>query len=117
VRPRPSLIRPTLKPVPIVAGVVALALFWLTRPIWHGIVMFFWTSPLAWLPPIVALGAGLYMLRRSRRGWKTLDDLREGVRPPNWLIGFPIGAFFLFIFGGALQAPLVERSMYKATEY
>jgi hypothetical protein len=107
----------TAKPVPIVAGVVALALFWLTRPIWHGIVMFFWTAPLAWLPPIAAVVAGLYMLRRSRRGWKTLDDLREGVRPPNWLIGFPIAAFLLFIFGGALQAPLIERSMYKATEY
>jgi hypothetical protein len=107
----------TLSPVPIVVGIVALGLFWLTRPLWHGIVMFFWTAPLAWLPPIVAIGAGLYMLRRSRRGWKTLDDLREGVRPPNWLIAFPVGAFFLFIFGSALQTPLVERSMYKATTY
>jgi hypothetical protein len=107
----------TPKPVPIVVGVIALALLWLTRPIWHGIVMFFWTAPLAWLPPILALGGGLYMLRRSRRGWKTLDDLREGVRPPNWLIAFPIAAFILFIFGGSLQAPLVERSMYKATSY
>jgi hypothetical protein len=105
------------KPVPIIVGVVVLALFWLTRPIWHGIVMFFWTAPLAWLPPIAAIGAGFYMLRRSRRGWKTLDDLREGVRPPNWLIAFPIAAFLLFIFGGSLQAPLVERSMYNATNY
>jgi len=107
----------TPKPIPIVAGVVVLALFWLTRPIWHGIVMFFWTAPLAWLPPIAAIAGGVYMFRRSRRGWKTLDDLREGVRPPNWLIGFPIAAFLLFIFGGALQAPLVERAMYKATDY
>jgi hypothetical protein len=105
------------RPVPIVVAIVVLVFLWLTRPIWHGIVMFFWTAPLAWLPPIAAIGVGLYMLRRSRRGWKTLDDLRDGVRPPTWLAAFPVAAFFLFIFGSALQAPLTERAMFKATTY
>jgi hypothetical protein len=98
-------------------AVVAVVLLWLTRPIWHGLVMFFWTAPLAWLPSVAVLGAGVYLLRRSRRGWKTLEDLREGVRPPTWLAAFPVAAFFLFVFMSALQQPLVERSIYTHSTY
>ena len=57
------------------------------------------------------------MLRRSRRGWTTLEDLREGVRPPTWLLVFPVLAFFTFVFGAALQAPLVGRAIVKNTTY
>jgi hypothetical protein len=87
------------------------------RPIWHGLAMFVWTAPLVWLPLVIVLTVGLVLLRRSRRGWNTLEDLRDGVRPPTWLIGFPILAFFLLIFGGALQGPLVGRAIVKATTY
>jgi hypothetical protein len=105
------------RPVPVVLGLVGLVLLWLVRPIWHGIAMMFWTAPLVWLPPIALLGFGAYMLRRSRRGWTTLEDLREGVRPPTWLLVFPVLAFFTFVFGAALQAPLVGRAIVKNTTY
>jgi hypothetical protein len=110
-------VRRIRRPVPIVAGVVALAVLWLVRPIFHGLAMFFWTEPLAWLPPVAVLVAGLVLLRRSRRGWKTLDDLREGMRPPPYLIAFPVVAFVLFILGTSLQAPLVSRALFNATTY
>ena len=71
-----------LRPVPIVSGVVALVVLWLVRPLWHGVAMFFWTGPIVWLPPVVVLAVGAYLLRRSRRSWTTLEDLRAGVRPP-----------------------------------
>jgi hypothetical protein len=106
-----------VRPAPIVAAIVALAVLWLIRPIWHGLAMFFWTAPIVWLPPLVLLGAGAVLLRRSRRSWTTLDDLRTGVRPPVWLIAFPVAAFVLFVFGAALRGPLVGRAMVKATTY
>ncbi|MEA2285150.1 MAG: hypothetical protein QOJ21_1193 [Solirubrobacteraceae bacterium] len=106
-----------LRPVPIALGVVALLGLWVVRPIWHGLAMFAWTAPLVWLPLVVVLAVGLFLLRRSRRGWNTLEDLREGVRPPTWLIAFPILAFFLLIFGGSLQGPLVGRAIVNATTY
>jgi hypothetical protein len=107
----------TFRPVPIAAGVVALVLLWVVRPIWHGLAMFFWTAPIVWLPPILVLAAGAVLLRRSRRSWTTLDDLRTGVRPPAWLLAFPAIAFFVFVFGAALQGPLVGRAIVKATTY
>jgi hypothetical protein len=106
-----------LRPVPIVSGLIALVVLWLVRPLWHGLAMFVWTSPLVWLPPLVVLGAGAYLLRRSRRSWTTLEDLKQGVRPPVWLAAFPIVAFFLFLASGSLQAPLVGRAIVSATDY
>ena len=106
-----------LRPVPIALGVVAVLGLWVVRPLWHGLAMFAWTAPLVWLPLVVVLAVGLFLLRRSLRGWNTLEDLREGVRPPTWLVGFPILAFFLLIVGGALQGPLVGRAIVKATTY
>jgi hypothetical protein len=114
---RPALRPIPIGPVPIVLGIVALIGLWLVRPIWHGLAMMFWTAPLVWLPPLALLAAGGYMLRRSRRGWTTLEDLREGVRPPTWLLVFPVLAFFTFVFGAALQAPLVGRAIVKNTNY
>ncbi|MEA2150423.1 MAG: hypothetical protein QOD69_2253, partial [Solirubrobacteraceae bacterium] len=98
---------PKVHPARIVATIVVLVVLWLIRPIWHGLAMFFWTAPIVWLPPLVLLGAGAILLRRSRRSWTTLDDLRTGVRPPVWLIAFPVVAFVLFVFGAALRGPLV----------
>jgi hypothetical protein len=57
------------------------------------------------------------LLRRSQRSWTTLEDLRTGVRPPTWLFAFPALAFVLFIFGAALNGPLVGRAIVKATTY
>jgi hypothetical protein len=106
-----------LRPIPIALALVVLAVLWFTRPIWHGIVMFFWTAPLVWLPPIALLALGWWLVRRSRRSWTTLEELRQGVRPPVRLVAFPIAAFFVFIFASGLNGPLVERSIVGATTY
>jgi hypothetical protein len=112
---RPQL--PNVHPLPIAMAIVALVLLWLVRPIWHGLAMFFWTAPIVWLPPLLLLAAGGVLFRRSRHSWTTLEDLRTGVRPPVWLAVFPALAFVVFIFGAALQGPLVGRAMVKATTY
>ena len=99
--------------VALVVGV----LLWLVRPLWHGIAMLIWTGPILWLPPLVTLAVGLYLLRRSRRSWRTLADLENAGRPPAWLAAFPVLAFLLFILGGALSAPLVGRAIVTNTTY
>jgi hypothetical protein len=104
-------------PIPIVAGIVVLVVLWLVRPIWHGLAMFFWTAPIVWFPPLALLAVGALLFRRSRRSWTTLEDLRSGVRPPAWLLAFPILAFVVFIFGAALNGPLVGRAIVNATNY
>ena len=106
-----------INPVVVVAVVVALVVLWLVRPMWHGIALFFWTAPFVWLLPLVLLGIGAYLLRRSQRSWTTLDDLRSGVRPPQWLIVFPVAALLVFVLGAALSGPLVQRSIVKHTTY
>jgi hypothetical protein len=108
---------PRARAVPIVFAIVALVALWLVRPIWHGLAMFVWTEPLVWLPPVALLVAGGVLLRRSQRNWTTLEDLRTGVRPPTWLLAFPALAFVLFIFGAALNGPLVGRAIVDATTY
>jgi hypothetical protein len=108
---------PRARAVPIVFAIVALVVLWLVRPIWHGLAMFVWTEPLVWLAPAALLVAGAALLRRSQRSWTTLEDLRTGVRPPTWLFAFPALAFVLFIFGAALNGPLVGRAIVKATTY
>ena len=90
---------------------------WLVRPIGHGLVLFFWTAPLVWVPPVLLLLAGYIILRRRRRSWMTLEELRQGVRPPGWLLAFPVLAFVLLILGGALQNALLNRSIVEATTY
>ena len=52
-------------PVLIVLLLVLLFLWWV-RPIFHGLVMFFYTSPIVWLPPIAILAIG-FGVRRFRR--------------------------------------------------
>jgi len=104
-------------PIPIVLGVVALVVLWLVRPLWHNLAMFFWTAPVVWLPPLLLLAVGAVLFRRSRRSWTTLEDLRSGVRPPVWLIAFPLLAFALFVLGAALNGPLVGKAIVGATDY
>ena len=106
-----------INPMIAIAVVVVLAVLWLVRPIWHGLAMFAWTKPFVWLGPLVLLGIGALLLRRSQRSWATLDDLRSGVRPPPWLIAFPIAAFVLFILGASLSGPLVQRAIVSNTTY
>jgi hypothetical protein len=84
---------------------------------WHGLAMFFWTAPIVWFPPLVALVVGAVLLRRSRRNWRTLADLQAAPRKAARLIAFPLLAFVLLIFGAALHAPLVGRAMVNATQY
>ena len=110
---RPSAVRP----VQLVVALVALAVLWLVRPIWHGLAMFFWTQPIVWLPPLLLLAVGALLLRRSRRSWRTLEDLRTGIRPPAYLFAFPVAAFVLFIFCAGLSGPLVARSIVTNTRY
>ena len=105
------------RPFPIALALVALVLLWLVRPLWHGLAMFFWTAPLVWLPPVILLIAGAVLLRRSRRSWRTVEDLRSGVRPPARLLAFPIAAFVLFVAGAILQGPLVARAIVSNTAY
>ena len=106
-----------INPAWVAVGIIALATLWLTRPLWHGIVLFFWTAPIVWLVPLAVLALGAFLLRRSQRSWTTLEDLRSGVRPPRWLIAFPIAAFLLFVFGASLNGPLVQRAIVRHTTY
>jgi hypothetical protein len=108
---------PSVKPAPIIAGVVVLVVLWLVRPIWHGLAMFFWTQPFVWLPPIVLLAIGGLLLRRSQRSWSTLEDLRSGVRPPVFLFAFPVLAFFVFVVCAGISGPLVGRAIVSHTSY
>ncbi|HYF28449.1 MAG TPA: hypothetical protein VD931_22090, partial [Baekduia sp.] len=104
--------------LPVIAlAVVAAVVLWLVRPIWHGLAMLLWSAPLVWLPSVVLLGVGAWLAHRSRRSWTTLEDLRRGVRPPAWLVIFPILAFVTFVFGGSLQGALVGRAIVSATTY
>ena len=106
-----------INPLVVGAVIAALVVLWLLRPIWHGFALFFWTAPFVWLVPGVLLAAGAVLFRRSQRSWATLEDLRTGVRPPGWLIAFPIGAFITFILGAALSGPLVQRAIVENTTY
>ena len=106
-----------INPALVAVAVAALVVLWLVRPIWHGFALFFWTAPFVWLAPLALLAVGAILLRRSQRNWTTLEDLRSGVRPPSWLVAFPVAAFVLFIFGASLSGPLVERAIVKNTTY
>ena len=117
-------------PVLIVLLLVLLFLWWV-RPIFHGLVMFFYTSPIIWLPPIaiVAIGFGIRRFRRSKLSRRDLELLtgREGDRPNGSArrlpsVGAGVGliaglAFFSFVLGAAFKAPLTNRAIYSNTKY
>lgn len=106
-----------INPAIVAVAVIVLVGLWLVRPIWHGLALFFWTTPFVWLAPLLLLAVGAVLFRRSQRNWTTLEDLRSGVRPPPWLIAFPVVAFVLFIVLSSLRGPLVERAIVKNTTY
>src|SRR4051794_34665430 len=68
-------------PVLFVVLLVLLGLWWL-RPIFHGLVMFFYTSPIVWFPPIavLAIAFGIRRFRRPKLSRRDLELLtgREG---------------------------------------
>src|SRR5690349_24119420 len=98
---------------PAIVGLVlaGLVVLWLVRPIFHGFALFFWTAPFVWLAPLVLLAIGAVLLKRSQRNWTTLEDLRSGVRPPSWLVVFPVAALAAFMLGASLSGPLVGRAI------
>src|SRR5215210_3762520 len=117
-------------PVLIVVLLVLLFLWWV-RPIFHGLVMFFYTSPIVWLPPIAILAIG-FAIRRSRGSRLSKRDLelltgredeeRDGspFRLPS--VGAGVGvvaglAFLAFVLGAAFKSPLTNRAIYNNTEY
>jgi hypothetical protein len=97
--------------------VVGLVLFWLVRPWFHGLVMFFWTAPLVWLPPLLVLGAGAALAGRAARApqpkriWERPRDV------PTAIVVTAGAAFALFLAGAILNGPLVSRSIYTHNDY
>jgi hypothetical protein len=108
---------PRIRSAVLAVVVVTIVVLWLVRPIWHSLAMFVWTEPIVWLIPLLLLVAGVVLLRRSQRSWTTLEDLRSGVRPPTYLFAFPALAFFAFVFGAALNQPLVGKANVDNTTY
>jgi hypothetical protein len=123
----------------IVTGVVVLLVLWNVRPVFHGLVMFFWTAPLVWLPPLLVIAGGLVVLRSSGQPFSRpagrdtdprLDEVRRPRRPgprpprlpdsvrPGGVMTLTLGlAFLAFIFGAIVKGPLTSRAIYKATAY
>jgi hypothetical protein len=113
----------------VVLLLVLLFLWWL-RPVFHGLVMFFYTSPIVWFPPIAILTIG-FALRRYRRPKLSKRDLellggREGEGSnggarrhlPSVGVGVVVGlAFVAFLLGAAFKGPLTSRAIYKHTDY
>jgi hypothetical protein len=100
-----------------VLAVVGLVLLWLVRPWFHGLVMFFWTAPLVWVPPLLVLGAGAALARWAVR---TPEPKRLWDRPrdmPKVMVIAAGVAFVLLLVGATLNGPLVSRSIYLHNDY
>ncbi len=117
-------------PVLIVA-LLGLLLLWWVRPIFHGLAMFFYTSPIVWFPPlaILAIGFGVRRFRSSKLSRRDLELLTGGERDePDGAafrlpsvgagVGVVIGlAFASFVLGAIFKNPLTNRAIYSNTEY
>ena len=117
-------------PVLVFLALVLLFLWWV-RPIFHGFVMFFYTSPIVWLPPLVilAIGFGILRSRGSKLSKRDLDRLTAGddesdgsvrSRLPSVAtgVGVTVGlAFAAFVLGAAFKSALTNRAIYSNTEY
>jgi hypothetical protein len=113
----------------LVALLRVLLLLWWLRPAFHGLVMFFYTSPIVWFPPIaiLAIGFGLRRYRRPKLSRRDLELLSGGEgeesrgalrRLPSVGVGVVAGlAFAAFVLGAAFKAPLTSRAIYKHTDY
>jgi hypothetical protein len=114
----------------LVALLLVLLFLWWVRPIFHGLVMFFYTSPIVWFPPIAIL-AIWFAVGRYRRPKLSKRDLellagREGEESsggarrhlPSAGVGVVTGlAFAAFLLGAAFKGPLTSRAIYKHTDY
>jgi hypothetical protein len=98
----------------LVLALLALAVLWFFRPWFHGLVMFFWTAPLVWLPHVAIMAVVLGRQWRVRRD--ILRRLQSG-RGRTALLVAPVAAFLLFVIAGIFNAPLVSRSIYEHTDY
>jgi hypothetical protein len=116
----------------LIVLLLVLSFLWWVRPIFHGLVMFFYTSPIVWFPPIaiLAIGFGIRRFRGaklSKRDVELLtgreDDQSNGsarLQLPS--VGAGVGviaglAFVSFVLGAAFKAPLTNRAIYNNTEY
>jgi hypothetical protein len=94
--------------------------------------MFFYTSPIVWLPPvaIVATWLAIRRYRRLRPGLSkrdlellTGDEDSESTRSvrhrlPSASVGVVVGlAFATFVLGAALKGPFTNRAIYTNTNY
>lgn len=114
---------------PLIFLVLVFLFLWWVRPIFHGLAMFFYTSPVVWFPPlaILVIGFGIRRSRGSKLSKRDLERLtgREGddesaFRMPS--VGVGVGvivglAFVSFVLGAALRNPLTNRAIYNNTEY
>jgi len=110
--PRPR--RPA-NPLLIGVAVVLLAVAWFVRPWLHGPLMFLWTAPLVWVPPLLVLLGGALFSWRRRRAFTV-----EAIVSPR--SGSPIGAFAiaavaLFIVLGAVNGPISARALFEDTRF
>ncbi len=114
----------------LLALLLVLLVLWWLRPVFHGLVMFFYTSPIIWFPPIAILAIG-FAVRRYRRPKLSKRDLEllagrereeSGARRRLPSVGVGVGvvaglAFFSFLLGAAFKGPLTSRAIYKHTDY
>src|SRR6266508_3041369 len=114
----------------LVALLLVLLFLWWVRPVFHGFVMFFYTSPIVWFPPIAILVIG-FAVRRYRRPKLSKRDLEllvgsEGERSnggarrhlPSVGVGVVAGlACVAFLLGAGFKGPLTSRAIYKNTDY
>jgi hypothetical protein len=116
----------------LVALLSVLLVLWWLRPVFHGLVMFFYTSPIVWFPPIaiLAIGFGIRRFRRSKLSRRDLDLLTGRVDDeangsvlrhlPSVGAGAAVIAglaFLSFVLGAAFKGPLTNRAIYNNTEY
>jgi hypothetical protein len=114
----------------LVALLLVLLFLWWVRPVFHGLVMFFYTSPIVWFPPIaiLAIGFGVRRYRRPKLSKRDLELLvgSEGERSnggarrhlPSVGVGVVAGlAFVAFLLGAGFKGPLTSRAIYKNTDY
>jgi hypothetical protein len=117
----------------LIALLLVLLFGWWVRPIFHGLVMFFYTGPIIWFPPVAILAIGFASRRYRRRKPEVLSErdlelLRGegGAEPirsarhrlPSVDVRVMVGlAVFTFLLGAAFKGPLTNRAIYKHTDY
>jgi hypothetical protein len=119
---------------PVLIPLLLVLLFvWWARPVFHGLAMFFYTSPIVWFPPIAILAIG-FAVRRFRGSKLSKRDLelltgREGDDESDGSplarlssVGAGVGviaglAVVAFVLGAILKGPLTNRAIYNNTDY